>query len=250
MRKDIIVHEMPKSPIAESIRLLRTNLSFLCNSEKMTFLLTSSMPGEGKTWVSSNLAIAFAQANKKVLLIDADLRKGRLHKVFNKYNKIGFSDFLNDLRKIKNDVELQTEILKKLVLSTEVENLSLLPSGMVPPNPSELLEECDFEAILELLKTEYDVIIIDMPPVSIVTDSLVLCDKVDYVILVASVEQTKKDMLLNSKKSIQQVGGRLAGVVLNKMPIGRRKDYNQYYQKYSSDMGTTRSKGISKLKKS
>lgn len=234
MRKEIIVHESPKAPISESVRLLRTNLTFLAGRKKnQTILITSAAPGDGKSWVTANLAIAYAQSNKKVLLVDADLRKGRQHKIFEKYNSIGFSDYLQSVEDIEDDLELQAEVLMKSINVTKVPNLFLITSGTVPPNPSELLLTSNFDNFLTIVKQNFDVIIFDVPPVSIVADSLVICKKVDHVVLVSAVGQTKKNMLLDAKNSIQKVGGKLAGVVVNKMPMSKRKDYVKYYAHYS-----------------
>lgn len=240
MRKDIIVHESPKAPASEAVRLLRTNLSFISqNSDQQVLLVTSAAPGDGKSWVSANIAIAYAQTGKKVLLVDADMRKGRQHKIFGKMNTVGFSDFLNGVHGLENDLELQAEILQKSILSTEVKGLFLVPSGTVPPNPSELLGSQFVDSFLEIVTQNFDVVIFDGPPVSIVTDSLILCKKVEYVVLVVAAEQTKKDMIVNAKKSIEHVGGNIAGVVLNKMPTQKRKEYNKYYMHYAEDLPAT-----------
>jgi len=234
MRKEIIVHESPKSPVSESVRLLRTNLAFLNGRKKnQVILMTSAAPGDGKSWVTANLAIAYAQANKKVLLVDCDLRKGRQHKIFEKYNTVGFSDYLQGVNEIEDDLELQAEVLMKSINVTKVPNLFLITSGTVPPNPSELLDTPNFDNFLSIVKQNFDVIIIDTPPVSIVADSLVICKKVDHVVLVCAAYQTKKNMLLETKRTIQKVGGKVAGVVVNKMPNAKRKDYVKYYSHYS-----------------
>ncbi len=239
MRREIIVHDLPKSPISEAVRLLRTNLTFLSSGKKnQVLLVTSAAPGDGKSWVTANLAIAYAQTNKKVLLIDSDLRKGRQHKIFEKYNTNGFSDYLQSVENIDSDLELQAEVLMKYINTTRVPNLFLITSGTVPPNPSELLGTRSFDDFLKIVKQNFDVIIFDMPPVSIVADSLVICKKVDDVVLVCSVAQTKKNMLLDAKNSIQKCGGRIAGIVVNKMPSSKRKDYVKYYSHYSDNQMT------------
>ena len=235
MRKDIIVHESPKAPISESIRLLRTNISFMCkNRDKQVLLVTSAVPGDGKSWVSANLAIAYAQTNKKVLLIDSDLRKGRQHKIFGKFNSNGFSDYLLSVADEEN-LSIQEEVLIRTITTTDVPNLFLIPSGTVPPNPAELLDTQRVDDLIKIAKQKFDIIIFDMPPVNIVTDSLLICKKVDYTILVAAAEKTKKDMVLNAKKAIEHVGGKIAGVVLNKMPIEKRKEYSKYYSHYGAE---------------
>lgn len=240
MRREIIVHESPKAPISEAVRLLRTNLSFIAGRKKsQTLLVTSAAPGDGKSWVTANLAIAYAQSNKKVLLVDADLRKGRQHKIFEKYNSVGFSDYLQSVQDLEDDLELQAEILMKSITVTKVPNLFLVTSGTVPPNPAELLGTQSFDNFLTIVRENFDVIIFDMPPVSIVADSLVVCKKVDNVVLVSAYGQTKKNMLLDAKNSIKKVGGKIAGVVVNKMPMEKRKDYVKYYSHYSELPETT-----------
>lgn len=244
MEKDLIVHESPKSPVSESFRMLRTNISYLCDKKpNKVMLITSTMPGEGKSWVASNLGIAFSQTGQKTIVIDADLRKGRLHHVFHRFNKLGLSDYLKEIdygiSENGNDEslneEIQNEILMKSITTTGIPNLYLMTSGAVPPNPSELLSSDNADKLIHILKQNFDVIIFDMPPVSIVADSLVLCKKVDYVVMVTAVGETKKDMLQNSKKAIENVGGKIAGIVLNKMPGDKRKEYNKYYAKYEPD---------------
>lgn len=237
MGREIIVHDSPKAPISESVRLLRTNLEFMCGNKKNQILLfTSAAPGDGKSWVTANLAIAYAQSGKNVLLIDADLRKGRQHKIFSKFNRSGFSDYIISMTdEIASDKDVHEEILMKSMQNTEVGNLFLITAGTVPPNPIELLNSKYIDSFLDLVKDNFDVIIFDMPPVSIVADALVLCKKVDYVVLVAAAEETKKDVLINAQKSIKQVEGKIAGIVFNKMPMSKRKDYVKYYSHYSDN---------------
>ena len=234
MGKEIIVHNLPKSPVSESIRLLRTNLEFLCeNKQNQIFLFTSAAPGDGKSWVTANLAIAYAQSGKNVLITDADLRKGRQHKIFSRYNGNGFSNYLITLTdSIVDNGPMHADLLMRSMVKTEVNNLYLIPSGVVPPNPTELLSSKYIDIFLKIAKANFDIIIFDMPPVSIVADSLVLCKKVDYTILVASAD---KNMLINAQKSIAKVDGKIAGVVFNKMPTSRRKEYVKYYSHYSDE---------------
>ncbi|MDD3304280.1 MAG: CpsD/CapB family tyrosine-protein kinase [Clostridia bacterium] len=236
MSKELIVHESPKDPVSESIRLLRTNLTFMCGKKKnQVLLVTSVAPGDGKSWVSANLAVAYAQTGKKVLLVDSDLRKGRLHRIFSRFNTRGFSDFLQSTIGEEENLEYQADALMKSITTTEIKNLFLVPCGKVPPNPSELLGCEGMDNFLQIVKQNFDIIIFDTPPVSIVADSLIICKKVDYTILVTASESTKKDMLLEAQKNIQQVGGKIAGVVLNKMPIEKRKDYTKYYSHYAEE---------------
>ena len=234
-KSEIIVNDFPRSPVSEAFRLFRTNLLYLFeNSESKAICLTSSDAGEGKSWVSANLAISCAQYGKKVLIVDADLRKGRQHRIFRKSNRTGLSDLLKDLRgNLKeDDVQKIEEELTLKIQDTEVQNVYLLSSGPVPFNPSELLGTANIDFLLDLLKKEFDLIIIDTPPASIITDALLFATKVDYMFLVASSRKTKKETLLNTKKAIEAVGGKIPGIILNQISTDRRKEYAKSYQKF------------------
>lgn len=233
--KEIVVNNSPKSPVSESFRLFRTNLLYLFNGEKGKVLdITSSEPGDGKSWVTANLATAFTQFGMKVLIIDADLRKGRQHIIFNKLNKVGLSDYLRGNTEKKATTKKQaTEEFMNFVVDTSIENLYLMPSGPVPYNPSELLGSDKIDKLLEIARANFDLVIFDTPPVSILADSLVICKKVDYVLLVATANRTKKEMLVSSKKAVEGVGGKIAGVILNQIPASNNKSLYYSYEKYS-----------------
>lgn len=233
MKKDLIIHEAPKSPISEAIRTLRTNLTYKMNKtgENM-FLITSSALGEGKSWTASNLSIAFTQSKQRVLLIDADLRKGRQHEIFDVDNTTGLSSVL-DSRKICKDSVYLDEEMDKLIKPTGIENLFVIPTGITPHNPSELLESHQLEAILENIKNKFDIIIVDAPPANIVTDSIVLCNKVDGVILTCAIGKARRETLLETKEKILNVGGNILGVVINKMPMDKMKYYAKDYSHYT-----------------
>ena len=234
-KSEIIVNDFPRSPVSESFRLFRTNLLYLFeNDESNVICLTSSNAGEGKSWVTANLAISCAQYGKKVLIVDADLRKGRQHRIFRKSNRTGLSDLLKNLRgNLKEeDVQKIEEELTLKIQDTEVSNVYLLSSGPVPFNPSELLGTANIEFLLELLKKEFDLIIVDTPPATIITDALLFANKVDYMFIVASSRKTKKEELVNTKKAIESVGGKISGIILNQIPTERRKEYTKSYQKY------------------
>ena len=230
MKKELIAHKDPKSPIAEIFRTLRTNIQFM-SSQKVskTLLITSTMPGEGKSWVSSNLAVTFAQAGKKVVIVDADMRKGRIHKVFQVNSIPGLSNFLYG---ISEEGMIEDKDIFKYIKQTEIENLYVIPAGNVPPNPSELLTSELTSKMIEKLKETFDMVILDGTPSMLVTDAVVLSRMVDSTLIVARYKETKKDNLQKLKKSIENVGGNIAGVVLNKMPINVKKYKSAYY--YSS----------------
>ena len=234
-KSEMIVNDFPRSPVSESFRLFRTNLLYLFeNEDSKSICITSSLAGEGKSWVTANLAISCAQYGKKVLIIDSDLRRGRQHRIFKKSNRTGFSDLLKSLRgniQEESFAKLQ-EDLKLKIQETEVNNVYLLPSGPVPFNPSELLGTANIDLLIEMLKRDFDLVIFDTPPASIIADALIFAKKVDYMFVVASARKTKKALLANTQKAIEAVGGKIPGVILNQVSSDRRKEYSKSYQKY------------------
>ena len=224
MKKDLITYEDPKSHVSELFRTLRTNIQFMnLNKRLSTLLVTSTMPGEGKTWVSSNLAITFAQAGKRVVLVDADMRKCGLYSIFKVMPHPGLSNYLSEAN------EKETNNLAKYLRETEVPNLHLMPAGNVPPNPSELLTSPQMITLLENLKQEYDLVIIDGTPSKLVTDAVILSRIVDSTVIVTAHKQTKKEDLRKIVTNIQNVGGKIAGIVLNKIPVSVKKYEQSYY---------------------
>ena len=222
MNKELVVLSNPKSATSEAIRILRTNLQFSFIDDKFkTLMVTSSMPAEGKSFISANLAAAFSMIDFKVLLIDCDLRKGRQNKIFKIEKDKGLSNLLLD--DIKN--------YKKYISKTEVGNLHVLTSGIIPPNPSEILGSEKFMELLNKLKEDYDLIILDCPPLNAITDSLVLTKFADQAVIVSAYKKTPIDLLMSSKKSLELSNVKIAGVVLNKM---ERQGNSYYYNKYNS----------------
>ena len=233
MRKELITYRNPKSPISEVFRTLRTNIQFMNINKKLkTLLVTSTLPGEGKSWVASNLAITFAQAEKKVVLIDADMRKGRQYSIYGVSPRPGLSNYLAESKE-----NCGIEEIEKYVQETEVENLYIIPAGNVPPNPSELLITPQMINLLNQLSSKYDIVIVDAPPCELVTDAAILSRIVDSTIIVTAHKYTKKANLQRTIKSIKNVGGNIAGVVLNKVPIDAKKYEKSYY--YGSQMVPT-----------
>lgn len=244
MKKEVIAHKDPKSPISEIFRTLRTNIQFMSNSKRMkTLLVTSTFPGEGKSWVTSNLAVTFAQAGKRVILIDADMRKGRQYAIFGVSPRPGLSNLLAEYDIDNNDPE---QILD-YVQETEVENLFVISAGNVPPNPSELLVSQEMSKVLEELRKMCDIIIIDGTPCELVTDSVILSRMVETTIVVTAHKMTKKDALQRVVKNIKNVGGNLAGVVINKVPVSAKK-YGEKYYYYGHDNGEQHKKANTKIK--
>ena len=243
MRKEVIVHQDPKSPISEIFRTLRTNIQFMNTKGKLrTVLITSTLPGEGKSWISANLAATFAQAGRKAIIIDADMRKGRQYSIFGLSPTPGLSNYLSGIDSDYNEVE--TDNLSNFIQETNIENLSIISAGNVPPNPSELLIMPKMEELLEKLKDIFDIIIIDGTPSQLVTDSLILTRLVDSTLIVTASKQTKKEDLKKVIRNIKNVGGKIAGVVVNKIEVSVKKYDQTYY--YGSTAMTT--KGISKKK--
>lgn len=217
----LIVHTDPKSPISEAYRTLRTNIQFssLDNSIK-TIVVTSAGPGEGKTTSIINLGITMVQSGSKVLLIDGDLRKPQIHKIFEASNQLGLTSVLVS--------ELS---YKERVLSTYIEGLEILPVGVIPPNPSELLASGKMKQLLSEVSEDYDFVLIDTPPAAVVTDASVLAAVADGTILVCSSGQVPIDGAKRAKELLKNVNANIIGVILNKIPINQR-NYSQYYYYY------------------
>ena len=227
MKKEIITFKEPKSPISEIFRTLRTNVQFM-NTKKglKSILITSTSPGEGKSWVSANLAVAFAQAGKKVILVDADMRKGRQFSIFGVPPTPGLSNYLSGISSSGDDSS--TDIFT-YVHETEVENLYIVPAGNIPPNPSELLVSDQMLLALEALQGICDLIIFDGTPSDLVTDAVIISRYVDTTLIITSYKQTKMDGLEKIKRDIENVGGKIAGVVINKIPTSQKEYYSTYY---------------------
>lgn len=222
MKDEIIVDRNPKSSVAEAIRIIRTNLEFSGVDKRVrSILVTSSIPGEGKSFISTNLATAFAQNGSKVLLMDCDMRKGRLHKIFEIENDKGLSNLLLE------NVEVR---FNSYIRRTRIENLYLLPKGVVPPNPSELLNSPKTKVLLRTLADKFDYIILDGTPVNGLTDSLILTKYVDKTVIVTSLNQTKTSELEFTKKSLVSVGADIAGVIVNKTSDIHGSYYGNYYE--------------------
>ena len=227
MKKELITAKEPKSPISELFRTLRTNIQFMNSKNRLkSLLVTSASPAEGKSWVSSNLATTFAQAGKKVILVDSDMRKGRLFTIFGVTPTPGLSNYLSG---VNSNGEYNDDDIVKYIRQTEVDNLYLIPAGSVPPNPSELLVSEKMANLMEKLESICDVVIYDGTPTTLVTDALILSRNVDTTIIVCAHNQTKIEDLEKIKRDILNVGGKIAGVVINKMPISQKEYYSSYY---------------------
>lgn len=236
MNLDLILEKMPKSPISESFKTLRTNLQFAsANKEFKSIVVTSSNPGEGKSSIASNLAISYAQLGKKVVLIDADMRKGVQNKIFGIEKKNGLSNYLSGIYLKSNsedyDADGKADGKKDntIINKTEIKNLFLISAGNVPPNPSELLTSPRMKKLIVTLKEKFDIIVIDAPPANIVTDAVILSKITDTVLLVCAYRETRREQLARLKKQFDSVNAKVAGIVLNKMKVTKENHYNYYY---------------------
>jgi protein-tyrosine kinase len=214
--RNLITHYSPRAAISEQYRTIRTNIQFSSVDESIrTILVTSSGPEEGKSTTVANLAVVFAQQGKKVLLIDADLRKPTVHYTFQLDNTAGLTNVLTK----------QTQ-LQKAAVTTLVDNLSVLSSGPIPPNPAELLGSKAMEEMLEAALEQFDIVIFDTPPVLAVTDAQILANKCDGTILVVGSGKTQIEPAVKSKELLLSSKGKLLGVVLNRK---NAKDSQYYY---------------------
>ncbi|MFZ2487481.1 MAG: polysaccharide biosynthesis tyrosine autokinase [Anaerolineae bacterium] len=217
----LVARLAPKSLGAEAYRVLRTNLQFSSLDKTLTTLAcTSAQPGEGKSTTIANLAVVMAQADKRVILIDADLRRPSIHRLLKLPNSVGLSTALLD--KVRSpEVYLQ---------DTDVPNLRVMTTGPIPPNPAEMLNSARMHEMIEFLKSQADIVLFDTPPVLAVADTSILASQVDGTLLVVWTGKTRADLLVQASERLQSVGGMQLGVVLNK--LAQRKSgyyYNTYY---------------------
>lgn len=219
--RKLITFESPRSPITEQYRTLRTNIQFASvDAELKTILVTSTGPNEGKSTTIANLAIVFAQQGKKVLLVDTDLRKPTVHYTF----------LLNNVRGLTTILTKQSTLLD-VVNKTEIENLSVLSSGPIPPNPAELIGSIAMANFIEEAKTYFDLILFDTPPVLAVADAQILSNICDGTILVVASGSTEKDAAIKSRDLLNSSKAKLLGTVLNKVKANDSQYYYYYGQK-------------------
>ncbi|WML58616.1 CpsD/CapB family tyrosine-protein kinase [Neobacillus sp. PS2-9] len=216
--RKLITAIAPKSPISEQYRTIRTNIQYSSiDSEIRAMMVTSSGPGEGKSTTAANLAVTFAQLGKKVLLVDGDLRKPTVHHTFAVNNQVGFTTVLT-----------KQASLEKAVVETEEQDLYILTSGPIPPNPAELLSSKSMELFIEEAKQNFDYVIFDTPPLLAVADPQILANQCDGSILVVYSERTEIDQAKKSKELLENAKGKLLGVVLNHKEL-KNNDYYYYY---------------------
>lgn len=215
--RHLITKLNPRSPISEQFRTIRTNLQFTAVDDTLeTMLVTSAGPSEGKSFTIANLAIVFAQQEKKVLLVDADMRKPTVHYTFRIDNRRGLSSVL------VGEYELNEAAIK-----SDVPNLDILPSGPIPPNPSELLGSNKMRRLIDAAKDQYDLVIFDTPPVLAVTDAQLLANFVDGSLLVIRSKKTDQESAIKAKELLEPAKAKLLGAVLN--DVQTSKDQYYYY---------------------
>lgn len=209
-----------RSPIAEAFRIFRTNIQF-SNVDKQikSLVITSSIPGEGKSTVAFNLAVSIAQTEKKVLLIDTDLRKPNIYSYIESQHFMGLTNI------IAQDIDYKDVLHRR----DGFLNLDIIISGPIPPNPSEILGSEKMKGLMEELEQEYDMIIMDSPPVGLVTDAAVLSTIVDGVIMVCAARKTKREDIGKSIDSLNKVNANIIGFVINKVKNKKGSIYNSYY---------------------
>ena len=230
----IISIRKPKSPISESYRGIRTSIEFSNLDKEMKVInVTSSMQGEGKSTVIANLAVSFANLEKKVLLLEGDLRNPSVHRMFNISNINGLTDIL-----------LKDKAFAECVHCTEVKNLHVLTCGAVPPNPSEILSSKKMKDFINELREYYDYIFIDAPPIGVVTDAGIISTYSDGCVFVVGSKQCDIEMAKIAKKRLEDVGANIIGAVLNKFESEGNgyNYYNYYYQHESGRKGRNKKK--------
>ncbi len=241
MRTDLIINLNPKSAFSESIRTIRTSLTFSGIGKKYkTILITSPEPHNGKSFITANLAVAYAQEGKKVLIIDADLRNGRQNQIFEIMNTIngGYTNLI---------LNYDEEDEKKMVLSdyikeTKINKVWLLPNGPIPPNPVELLSSDNNKRVLEDLKNKFDIILIDCPPTLGLSDTMILAKYSDLNLVVVGYKETKMESLRTVAKIFEQSNEKINGVIINKTPYKNTGYYGYYTSDYYGNTSTKKKK--------
>jgi capsular exopolysaccharide synthesis family protein len=223
-KRSLVTDVNPRSPISEAYRIARTNVDFSMVDEQLTTLMvTSAGPGEGKTTTVANLAITYAQTGKKVVVIDADMRKPTMHHCFSLSNRIGLSNILTSQLKLDEGIK-----------ETHIPGLFVIPSGTIPPNPSEILGSKRMEVLLGELKSKFDLILFDTPPSLVVADAQITASLCDGVILVIDSGKVKRDHAMKMKMSFELVNAKILGTILNNKDRNDAESYYYYYYYYGN----------------
>ncbi|WP_318617966.1 CpsD/CapB family tyrosine-protein kinase [Sporosarcina sp. YIM B06819] len=219
MKRNLIAQSSPKSIYTEQFKTIRTNINFsMPDKELKTLLFTSASPGEGKSTSAANIAIVFAQEGKRVLLIDADMRKPTVHHTFHLTNGTGLSNVLT-----------RQSTIAEVVKASETEGLDIITCGPIPPNPAELIGSQTMKNVLEEMKSDYDIIIFDSPPILSVTDAQILSNRCDGTILVLNAGKTEKDSAVKAKESLVTSNAHVIGTILNNFKLEKSHYYYKYY---------------------
>ena len=240
----LVLLKQPRAPIAEAFRSLRTAIQFssIDRPNQATILVTSSNPMEGKSMNASNLALAIAQAGHSVILVDADLRRPRLHKYFELANNQGLTNLLLALD-LETPLDVAYQQIEQMVQPSPLPELKILTSGPIPPNPSEILGSGKMQAALDVMQAHFDFVIIDSPPVLAVTDAVVLSTRVDSVLLLVEANRTRRGQLIRSVERLREVNANLIGTILNRLEAGS-EGYGYYYYYQNNYYGPAESAPI------
>lgn len=215
----LYVHDKPKSTISEKFRGIRSNIMFSnADKEISNVLITSEKPSSGKSTISANIAVTYAQAGYKTLIIDGDMRKPTQHYIFDLPNNNGLSSLI-----------INKATYGEAIKESEVDNLGILTAGPNPPNPSELISSNKFKEIYNELLVHYDFIVIDTPPINTVTDARIYTQTIGNCALVIDAEKNNRNEVKKAKDLITKSGGKLLGAILNKMPLDKSSSYYYYY---------------------
>ncbi|CAI3346770.1 CpsD/CapB family tyrosine-protein kinase [Enterococcus cecorum] len=212
----------PNSSISEQYRTVRTNLQFAVAGDQplRSMAVVSSGPGEGKSTSSANLAVVFAQAGRRVLLVDADMRKATVHKIFGLSNEVGLSNLVSGQQSASSVIQ-----------PSGVDNLSVMTAGPTPPNPAELLNSHRMNVVIEELYQMFDLIVFDLPPVMTVADGLIMASKTDGTVVVIREGVTRKDSIIEAKNRLIQAKARILGVIYNGVEQMNESSYYYYSDK-------------------
>lgn len=223
--ENLITFNKPKSRSAEAFRTLRTNIQFSDVDDNLkTIIITSTCPGEGKSTVLANLAVAFAQSGRKVLIVDCDLRRPTVHKNFKVSNSHGLTNIL-----------IKEKTIEECVNAIDIDGLNVITCGPIPPNPSELLGSKKMGEFIQAVEGEFDIVLLDAPPVLAVTDAQILSKVSDGVLLLSSYGTTEKKALIKAKEYLDKVGANVLGVILNKVKSEGGSYSSKYYEYYESN---------------
>ena len=220
IKRRLITKEDPKSPVSEAYRSLRTSMLYSSSNEVKSILVSSAGPGEGKTTTVANLAITYANLGKRTILVDTDLRRPVVHKVFNIDREPGITNFLAG----------QTDDISQLVKQTEIDNLSVITSGIIPPNPSEMLGSQRMIKLVKILEQEWDMVLFDSPPLVAVTDANMISQEIDRIVLIVKVGQTDKKAFHHTISNLRNINAPLGGIIMN--AVTNKSSYGSYYYYY------------------